>query len=81
MATGLRGISLAIAASVMNVILPATAVVLGEGCELDLDAVDSVDAVDEEDENENEGNLKPRQTCRECIVPVILPSCHTAASQ
>lgn len=32
---------------------------LGNGGELDLDAVDTVDAVDEEDQDENECDLQP----------------------
>jgi hypothetical protein len=41
----------------VNASLPATAVVLGEGCQLNLDAVDTVDAVNEEDEDEDKGDL------------------------
>jgi hypothetical protein len=44
----------------VNVSLPATAVVLGERCQLNLDAVDTVDAVDEKDEDEDEGDLMAR---------------------
>lgn len=55
-ATGLMNVSAAIPIC-PKFYSPATAVVLVEGLELDLDAVDTVDAVDKENQDENECNL------------------------
>jgi hypothetical protein len=56
MATGLMNVSTATPFH-PKFNLPAAAIVLVEGLELNLDTVDTVDAVDEKDQDENEGNL------------------------